>query len=107
MSADYVLADLQAAEHEVPADGILTRTLCQTDDCKAVLFIFAPGQELSEHTASMPAILHVLSGQARVRLGDDTHEVRPGAWIHMPAGMKHAVRANSRVVMLLTLIKRG
>jgi len=107
MPADYVLADIQAAEHEVPSDGILTRTLCQTDDCKAVLFIFAPGQELSEHTASMPAILHVLAGEARIRLGDDTIEARPGSWMHMPAGMKHAVRAISRVVMLLTLIKRG
>jgi len=45
------------ASQEIPADGILSRTVYQDDHVKAVVFAFAAGQELSEHTASMPAIL--------------------------------------------------
>ena len=46
-------ADL-AAEVQIPADGILSRTLYNDDRLKVVLFAFAEGQELSAHTAPMP-----------------------------------------------------
>ena len=42
---------------EIPPDGILTRTLYDDEQVKVILFGFDAGQELSEHTASMPAIL--------------------------------------------------
>ncbi len=32
---------------------------------------------------------------------------KPGTWAHMPAGLKHSVRAKTPVVMLLILLKRG
>lgn len=64
MSHDYThFADL-AKEVEPPADGILTRTLFNDDQLKAVIFGFGQDEELSEHTASMPAILHFLQGTA-------------------------------------------
>ena len=74
---------------------------------KVVLFGFAPGEELSEHTASMPAILQFLSGRARLTLGGDTHTAAPGAWIHLPARMPHSVYAEEPTVLLLTLLKQA
>ena len=67
-------------EQEVrpPDKGILSRTLFSDDRPKAVLFGFAQGEELSEHTASMPAVLHFLQGEATVTLGDDRHEAQAG-----------------------------
>jgi hypothetical protein len=53
------ISDL-AREAQPPAKGILSRTLYNDDRLKAVLFGFAQGEELSEHTASMPAVLHSL-----------------------------------------------
>ena len=49
-----------AKEVQPPDQGILSRTLYNDDHFKAVLFGFAQGEELSEHTASMPADLHFL-----------------------------------------------
>jgi quercetin dioxygenase-like cupin family protein len=72
---------------------------------KAVLFGFAPGQELSEHTAAAPAILHFVRGEARLTLGGDVTEARAGAWVHMPAQLPHSVFARTPVVMLLLLLK--
>ncbi len=106
MSANYTLIHDVAAQQEIPADGILTRAIINTDAVKAVLFTFAAGQELSEHTASMPAILHFVSGRARVRLGVDEHTLNAGAWVHMPANLKHSIHAETPVTMMLTLIKR-
>ena len=94
-----------AAEAEPPADGILSRTLYQDDQVKAVLFGFAAGQELSEHTASKPAMLFFVQGEASVGLGDDIREAKAGTWIHMPPLLKHSIKTRSPVVMLLILLK--
>ncbi len=94
-----------AKEVQPPEKGILSRTLFSDDRIKVVLFGFAQGEELSEHTASMPAVLHFLRGEARVGLGDDTVEAQAGTWVHMPAGLRHRIQATTPVVMLLMLLK--
>ena len=95
-----------AKEVEPPDDGILTRTLFNDDDVKAVIFGFGQGEELSEHTALMPAILHFIQGEAMLTLGDETVEAQPGTWIHMPANLQHSVKTKTPVVMLLLLLKK-
>jgi quercetin dioxygenase-like cupin family protein len=97
-------ADL-ASQLEPPGDGTLSRALLNDDRVKIVLFGFSAGQELSEHTSSMPAILQFLSGSARVTLGPDSVAAKSGTWIHMPAGLPHSIRTQTPVVMLLTLLK--
>jgi quercetin dioxygenase-like cupin family protein len=94
-----------AKEAEPPADGILSRTLFNDDRSKAVIFGFAEGEELSEHTASMSAMLFFVKGEATIGLGGDVHEAQAGAWAHMPAGLKHSIRAKTPLVMLLVLFK--
>ena len=97
-------ADL-AKEVAPPTDGILSRTLYQSEQVKTVLFGFSAGQELSEHTASKPAIIQMIQGEAKLKLGDDTVDAKAGAWIYMPPNLKHSVHAQTPVVMLLLLIK--
>ena len=92
---------------EPPDKGILSRTLFNDDRLKAVLFGFGQGEELSEHTASMPAVLHFLQGEAKLTLGDDTVEAQPGTWVHMPIGLRHSIQAKTPVVMLLLLLKEA
>ena len=58
-----------AKESEPPADGILSKTIYQDDQIKAVGFGFGQGQELSEHTAAKPAMLFFVKGKATVGLG--------------------------------------
>ena len=90
---------------EVPDDGTISRTLLQDERLKVVIFGFSAGQELSEHTASVPAVVHFLEGDARVTLGAETIEAGAGSWIHMPAGLPHSVNAKTAVKMLLLLLK--
>src|SRR4051812_27361784 len=105
MTTSYVHFSDLTQEARPPEKGILSRTLHGDDRLKVVLFGFALGEELSEHTASMPAVLHFLEGEARVTLGDDTVEAKPGTWVHMPRGMRHSIQARTPVVMLLMLLK--
>src|SRR5438094_5650846 len=77
-----------ANEVEPPADGILSKTIYQDDQIKAVVFGFGQGQELSEHTASKPAMLFFVKGEAVVGLGNDVKDAGPGTFVHMPPGLK-------------------
>jgi quercetin dioxygenase-like cupin family protein len=105
MATTYTHFSDLGKEVQPPDKGILSRTLYSDDRLKVVLFGFAQGEELSEHTASMPAVLHFLQGEARLTLGDDTLEARPGTWVHMPTGLRHSIQAKTPVVMLLLLVK--
>jgi quercetin dioxygenase-like cupin family protein len=105
MTDNYTYFRDLADEVKPPADGTLSRTLVNTECVKIVLFGFAAGQELSEHTASMPAVLQFVSGSAAVMLGDNWVEAEAGSLIHMPAGLPHAIRAKTAAVMLLMLLK--
>jgi quercetin dioxygenase-like cupin family protein len=103
--SEYTLFLDLAKEAQPPDKGILSRTLFSDDRLKVVLFGFAQGEELSEHTASMPAVLHFLQGEANLTLGDDKLEAKPGSWVHMAKGLRHSIQAKTPVVMLLLLLK--
>ncbi|HSB17609.1 MAG TPA: cupin domain-containing protein [Bryobacteraceae bacterium] len=100
------IADL-IKEVEIPVNGILSRTLYNDDRLKVVIFGFAAGQELTAHTAPMPAVIQILSGEARLKLGDDTIEAGPGTFVRMPPQLEHGVYATSPVVMLLLMMKNA
>jgi quercetin dioxygenase-like cupin family protein len=103
--ASYGLVRDRRAQVEVPTGGILSRTIHEDDAVTLTLFAFDAGQELTEHTSSRAALVEVLEGEADVRLGEDEHVAGPGAWISMPPGLPHAIRARSPMVMALTLLK--
>jgi quercetin dioxygenase-like cupin family protein len=105
MKTPYTHINELAKEAQPPEKGILSRTLFNDEKVKAVIFGFAQGEELSEHTASMPAILHFLHGESKLTLGDDTTEAKAGTWVHMPTGQRHSIQAKTPVVMLLLLLK--
>jgi quercetin dioxygenase-like cupin family protein len=107
MNLPFNVIENLATALEIPKDGTLSRTIYQDEQIKAVLFGFDAGQELSEHTASVPAIIQIISGQASITLGSETLAVEPGAWIHMEAKLSHAIRATSPLVMLLVMLKAG
>jgi quercetin dioxygenase-like cupin family protein len=92
-------------EVQIPADGITSRAIYNDAHTRVVLFGFDQGQELSEHTASMPAILHILKGEATLTFGSERQEASEGGWAYMPAHLPHSVVAKTPVVMLLTLQK--
>ena len=102
--ATYGLVADMRAEVEVPKDGILSRTVHGDGGLTLTLFGFDVGQELTEHTSARAAIIEILDGEAEVVLDGDTHRLAAGAWIAMPAGMTHAIRATTPMRMALTLL---
>jgi quercetin dioxygenase-like cupin family protein len=91
-------------EVEIPKDGTLSRTIHRDNYVKVVLFGFAGGQELSQHTAAVPAIIEILQGDARVNLDGEEKELSAGSWVFMEANLPHAIYARTDMIMLLTML---
>lgn len=105
MSENYFFtANVAELVPEIPPDSIVSRTFYEADRLKAILFGFAPGQELSEHTAARPAILHFLTGEADLTLGEESISVQSGAFTYMPPHLAHSIVAKTEVIMLLYLL---
>ncbi len=106
MSEGYTfLDDLANQISDIPADSIISKTLVNNDAMKVVLFGFDEGQSLSEHSVSQPALLHIVSGEAKLTLGADTMDSKPGAWVQMDADLLHSVFATTPLIMLLVMWK--
>lgn len=106
MTNYQLIPSLAAVFDEIPADSIVSRTLHQDAAGRAILFGFAPGQELSEHTTPMAATIQIIQGTAQLTLGDDHVTAPPGTWAAMPPKLPHSIRAEEEpVVMLLTMVK--
>ena len=101
---NYVVLENLVGEIEIPKDGTLSRTIHQDDQVKVVLLGMAGGQELSQHTAAVPAMIQVLAGKARLTLDGQAKELAVGSWVYMEANLPHAVYARTDLVMLLTMV---
>jgi quercetin dioxygenase-like cupin family protein len=105
MQDGYTFVPDLMSEVTIPENGILSRTLHNDDRLKVLVFGFAAGQELSAHTAPMPALLYFAQGEAMLTLGGDTRQARPGTLVHLAPLVEHGIRATTPVVMLLVLVK--
>jgi quercetin dioxygenase-like cupin family protein len=96
--------NLSAEISSMPTGSILSKALTTTDKVKVTIFGFDAGQELTEHTAAYPAILHFLNGEADLMLGKDSLKATAGSWAYMPALTPHSLIARTPVTMLLIMV---
>ncbi len=94
-----------AAKTGFAANGIVSRTLLRTASSRVVLFGFAEGQELTEHTSTQHALIQILSGECEFSLAGKPHALKAGDFLYLPPNCAHAVRAVKQFSMLLTLFK--
>ncbi len=93
------------AETQFAPNGIVSRTLLRTANSRVVLFGFAEGQELTEHTSTQHALVQVLSGECEFSLAGQPHHLKTGDLLYMPPNLPHAAKATTKFSMLLTLTK--
>ncbi|MFT3870501.1 MAG: cupin domain-containing protein [Nibricoccus sp.] len=102
---DQVVQTSLTSETVFAENGVVSRTLFANSVTRVVLFAFAAGQSLSEHSTPRAAIVQVLSGSCEFDVNGKTHNLTAGDLLHMPPGAPHAVRAAEKFSMLLTLSK--
>lgn len=90
---------------EYSADSVVSKTIVDKPTGTITLFSFDKGQKLSEHTSPYDAVVQILDGQASLTIGGQTQQVAAGGIIVMPANVPHAVDAEEKCKMLLTMIR--
>lgn len=86
--------------------SVVSRQITKEEAGNITLFAFDEAQELSEHTAPFDALVHLLEGEAEVRISGTPYNLKAGDAIIMPANEPHALRALTRFKMLLTMIRK-
>lgn len=83
---------------------IISRTLAQNRHVSLTLFAFDKGEEISSHSSSGDAMVTLLDGTAKITVGDNTYILKGGDTIVMPAGIPHALYAQEKFKMFLTVV---
>ncbi len=97
---------LHLAELGAYQDGsVVSRQITKADAGNVTLFAFDKDQELSEHTAPFDALVHILDGEAEIKISGKAYNLKTGDAIIMPANAPHALRALTHFKMLLTMIR--
>jgi quercetin dioxygenase-like cupin family protein len=84
-------------------NGIVSRTVLNTPELRAVEFAFAEGQELTEHTSTSRALIQILTGACDFVVAGETRKMRAGDLLHLVPRVPHALRATEPMTMLLVL----
>lgn len=101
---EYLIKQL-ADELAIPESGKQSIVLNDNPKTKVILFSFAAGAGLTEHIAPFDATIQIISGRVTLTVGDEFVGGKPGTWIQMVAKTPHSIKAETPVVMLLTLMK--
>ena len=89
------------------SDGsVISKTLCGKPHINITLFAFDKGEEISAHTSPGDALVQVFDGSATVTINNEKTRVTHGQVIVMPANIPHAVFAETKMKMMLTVVKK-
>lgn len=107
MSRNYINKVLNLAEEIAYSDdSIVSKIIYKTETKNLTLFAVAPGQSIAEHVTPFDAMVQVFDGKAEIHIGEETHDVKAGQAVIMPANVPHALFAwDSGFKMLLTMMK--
>jgi quercetin dioxygenase-like cupin family protein len=101
-----IATDLAGLLAQAPVDPtrLRPRHIYDGFGARLVLLPFAKGQELREHTASLPILVHVLTGTIRFETEGQSHQLEAGGMINVAARVPHALFAEEDSHVLLMLL---
>ena len=84
--------------------SVVSRMIVYKKSGTITLFAFDAGEGLSEHTAPFDAVAHIIDGEAEISIEQTPFLLKEGQMIIMPANKPHALHAQQRFKMMLTMI---
>ena len=74
------------------------------DGARVVVFSFAAGQGLTEHTAAFPILVQSIGGHLQFTADGRTTDLHPGDVAHLSARLPHAVHAVTNATLQLVML---
>ena len=85
--------------------SVVSRTIIDKEKGTVTLFAFDEGHGLSEHKSPYEALVYVLDGELEITISGNPHHLKAGEAIIMPADDPHALKAITKLKMLLTMVR--
>jgi quercetin dioxygenase-like cupin family protein len=89
----------------VQPGAVVSQTLVKNSGGSLTLFAFDAGEGLSEHSTPHEAVVQILHGTAYITIAGTAHVATAGEGLRLPAGVPHAVSAETPLKMLLIMLK--
>ena len=87
------------------SEAVVGRTLLNGKGGSITMFAFDQDQTLSEHTAPYDALIIAIDGKADITVSGISYSVEEGQTIRLPANEPHAIKALTRFMMMLVMIR--
>jgi quercetin dioxygenase-like cupin family protein len=95
----------QGALVQYQPGAVVSRTIVKTGGGSVTAFAFDGGQELSEHMTPFEALVLIVEGEAEISLAGVPFRVSTGQLLRLPGGQPHAVKALTRLKMILVMMR--
>jgi quercetin dioxygenase-like cupin family protein len=89
----------------VTASATTSRSLVDNERVRVVAFAFDTGEQLTEHTASMPVVVQLITGSMRFDVAGETHQLTGGDCVYLAANEAHSLEALEPCLMSLVMIR--
>ena len=90
---------------EYSPNSVVSKTIIKKTTGTVTLFSFDKGEGLSEHKAPFDALVQIIEGEAEISLDGKVNSLKAGNAMILPADIPHALKANEKFKMLLTMIR--
>lgn len=99
-----VVTDVAAAL-PITAAATTSRSLVDNDRVRVVAFTFDTGEQLTEHTATMPVVVQLLTGTMRFEVAGSSHHLEVGDCVYLAPNAPHSLEALEPSRLTLTMIR--
>lgn len=90
---------------EYQDNSVVSIELIKKETGTVTLFAFDENEGLSEHSAPFDAMVQVIDGTLQLTIDGEEYILNEGDMIVMPANVPHALHAQTKFKMILTMIK--
>lgn len=90
---------------EYQEGAVVSKEIIRKGTGTVTIFAFDKGEGLSEHTALFDAMIQVIDGKAEITISGSKNILEKGNMIIIPANESHALHANEKFKMILTMIR--
>ena len=84
-----------------------SRVAIDNATARVVVFSFDAGEQLTEHTATVPVVVQLVTGRMRFNVAGTDHELAAGDLVYLPPNEVHALEAHEPSHLALTMLRGG
>ncbi|UTA66899.1 cupin domain-containing protein [Emticicia sp. 21SJ11W-3] len=92
---------------EYVPNSVVIKTILKKSTGNISVMSFDAGEGLTEKTTPFDTYAQIIEGTANMVINGESHELKTGQSIIIPAHAPNLIKANGRFKMILTVIKSG